>query len=123
MNRFEAEYEAQQEAAQELHTITADDLAGQFNQYSVDELVNLVMQNKKSFEVFDGDITRFITSASLAKDVSKDEDFAFDFVLQGLWCDSSEAVRKLVGDKMRQYARYQIQEIKDDFHDYMQGVE
>lgn len=121
MKQFDAECEAQQEAAQELYLIKADDLAGQFNQYSVDELVNLVMTNKKVFAVDDGVRIRFVDLGELSKLVAQDAEFSQMLVSKCLYSDSLRDIKKHVDTRMRQHARLLIQEIKDDFHDYMQG--
>ena len=122
MNKFDAEYEAAQEAITEAILINEQNLAGHFNHYSEAQLISFLSTGKKFLRLKEGCGHRCIEIDNLSCEIAQDNEFTLKLIHETLDDDASiESVRKILNDEIERRIAYALQQIKDDWSDLLYG--
>lgn len=121
MNKYDAEYEAEQEAIAEAHIVDESNLSGHFNMYGAEGLARLVVDGEKIVMLYDGDKKRLVSLADLSLTVARCGEFSHKLMFEAIPDESIEHVRKLVDNELIRLAFNQITEIEQDYQDLLRG--
>lgn len=123
MNQFYAEYESAQETITEATLINESNLAGHFNHYDDHQLINLLASGKKFLRLKDGIGYRCIEAEEISIQVAADTDFTIKLINLSIDGDTSiESVRKLVNDEIYRIISAELEQIKEDYEDLLNGI-
>lgn len=117
----QAEYEQAIDDLVTTHLIDESNLATAFNQYSDDELVNLIIAGKKFIRLKDGDSGyRSVEIEQVNIDMASDFDFTMRLI--ELAVNDKDKVSELVDKRVRAIIKYEIAQIKLDWFDLLTGA-
>lgn len=122
MNKFDAEYEAAQEAITEAVLINKQNLAGHLNHYSEAELIKLLSTGKKLLRLKEGLGHRCIEIDDLSCEIAQDNEFTLKLIHLTLDDRGSiESVRKFLNAEIERRIAYALQQIKEDWSELLCG--
>ena len=122
MNKFDAEYEAAQEAITEAILINEQNLAGHFNHYDEHKLINLIAEGKKFIRLKDGTGYRCIEAEEISIQIAADNEFTIRLINLSIDGGASiGAVRGLVKSEIYKRISAELDEIKEDYEELLNG--
>lgn len=122
MNTFDAEYQAAQDKVAEATLIYESNLAAHLNHYDEHQLINLLASGKKFLRLKDGTGYRHIEAEDISIQIAGDTEFTVKLINMHVNGDTSiEDVRKMVNDEIYRRISAELDEIKEDYEDLLNG--